>query len=711
VRLPTVLRVLSVPILLTAIWYAHSPQAFAACAPLPTAKGTATFSVAIPASGTYRFWVHEYSPSANVNGVYAQVDTYCQTTVGDSATIPVGQFSWIDYQNANAASKMDLTLNAGTRTVTLAGLDQGVGIDKVMFVSDLSCVPTGQGDNCGSTTTPSSPPPAPSGGTPAAIVPSSSGTPAQPNGTPVSGIISLPQNSTAHGAKQTYYIDGKPIAGSKLDTTILSDGTHTLTLVQRNPDGTTKVLTQKLIVRNHPSTWQRVRKILALPAVWGPIVVVAMLALGGLGAWYFARSWSERLLIRLKILKASKGAAAMPGAIVYQVNTGTLRGHHSRLIAFIVGFGIVGAVIISYAFAATTTVSYVLSNATVANGATVVTNGAAISGKMVQFAAPVAAPAPSPGPSPSPSPTPSPGGGTQTLGCIPTPHLCGFPDATNTGMSNPNLPRVNGTDCTKISATAITVISGDCVIKTAGTYSNLDISGALDIEADHVTVSNARIRGEGGDGGCLCGSYDMLVDAELGGGANGTTYTGVGSGLYSGGNQSTHNVIQRVNIHHTDDGFRLDGGTIVEDSYVHDLSSGLNGSHSDDSQSCEGTYFSFIHNTFLGGNNDPIFLQGGDCGSNDAFFLDHVLVDHNLLTSLHEPDNISGYGISIGRGRNITITNNHFDRGWQVASIGIYLSNTLVQDQTTLTKTTASNWNSLGNIYDDNGDGVLFPGN
>src|SRR5262249_10893160 len=154
------------------------------------------------------------------------------------------------------------------------------------------------------------------------------------------------------------------------------------------------------------------------------------------------------------------------------------------------------------------------------------------------------------------------------------------------------------------------------------------------------------------------------------------------------------------------DGFRLDGGTTVRDTYVHDLSDGLNGSHSDGSQSCGGTYMQFIHNTIVGYNNDPIFLQGGDCGSNVASTLDHVLVDDNLLICTD-----SSSPTSVGLGRNIPIPNNPLDRGWQAAPIGIYVANTLVQAKTTLTPTTASNWAQDNNIYDDDGTPVAFPGN
>jgi hypothetical protein len=332
-------------------------------------------------------------------------------------------------------------------------------------------------------------------------------------------------------------------------------------------------------------------------------------------------------------------------------------------------------------------------NGSLSSNASIVSDSGASGGRAIAFNAP-----PTPSPTPTPTPTPPPGG-TQTLGCLPNPHLCGFPDGTNTGVP---------------AGHTLTTINGDYNVTTPGTYTNLHVTGVVTVHANNVTLQyiNVDCNGAGG-GSCVTfyNSHDSLLDSEVGGGNDGNTFTGVGSAIYSGGDQTTQNLIQRVNIHHSDDGLRLDGGTVVRDNYIHNLSNGLNGAHNDNSQSCQGTYFSFIHNTLLGGNNDPIFLQGGDCGSDDALFLDHVLVDDNLLGALKQPGNTSSYGISIGRGRNITITHNHFDRGWEASEIGVFLSNTLVQDQTTFTKTTASNWASLGNIYDDNGGGVPFPGN
>jgi hypothetical protein len=130
--------------------------ASAACPALPTANGTASFTVNVPADGDYRFWAHVYSPSAKNDGFYLQVDdANCQIVVGDSPSITTGKFTWVDYQGGTSTNKIDIKLSAGKHTVTLAGLDPGVGIDKVMFLTDVKCAPGGNGNNCAATAEPS----------------------------------------------------------------------------------------------------------------------------------------------------------------------------------------------------------------------------------------------------------------------------------------------------------------------------------------------------------------------------------------------------------------------------------------------------------------------------------------------------------------------------------------------------------------------------
>jgi len=122
----------------------------AACGLLPTGMGTASITVNIPANGAYRVWAHLYTPPSGYNGIYLQIPntTYCQITVGGIKNIAKNTFTWVDYQNANPADKLTVTLQRGTHTINLAGMYPGVGVDKLIFTADMNCVPTGNGSNC-----------------------------------------------------------------------------------------------------------------------------------------------------------------------------------------------------------------------------------------------------------------------------------------------------------------------------------------------------------------------------------------------------------------------------------------------------------------------------------------------------------------------------------------------------------------------------------
>ncbi len=266
--------------------------AMAACAALPTGNGTATFTVSAPSTTNYRFWAHMYSPSTGNDAMYLQIDnTLCQVTVGNSNAQPAGQFTWVDYQNGNTASKINVSLTAGNHTIELAGLDAGVGVDKVMLLTDTNCVPTGDGSNCVSSATPTPTPTATPSSLPS-VTPSPTtvikptGTPTAGGGTSVSGVVTLPK--AAPDTTRTYYVDGKPVVGNDLDTTALSDGTHTLQIVDRGPNGQTKVTSQKIVVNNKKTWWQLVVTWLKDPLHIALVVGVALLiGAGGFAFWRF----------------------------------------------------------------------------------------------------------------------------------------------------------------------------------------------------------------------------------------------------------------------------------------------------------------------------------------------------------------------------------------------------------------------------------------
>jgi chitodextrinase len=119
----------------------------AGCATPDARSGTDLVTVTVPSDGVYRLWSRiEPTTSANTS-LALQTDNGCAVDVG-GAGLPTGQWTWIDYQNGDSASKVNVTLTAGTHSVLLTGISAGLSVDSVMLVADPTCVPIDTGANC-----------------------------------------------------------------------------------------------------------------------------------------------------------------------------------------------------------------------------------------------------------------------------------------------------------------------------------------------------------------------------------------------------------------------------------------------------------------------------------------------------------------------------------------------------------------------------------
>jgi hypothetical protein len=268
----------------------------AACASLPSDKGQATFSVSIPTAGTYRVWTRLYPATTGNGKIQMQVDqAYCNILIGQNSSLPANQFTWVDY-GASSTSKINLSLPAGAHVITLAGVDPSVGVDKIMFVTDAACTPTGFGTNCspaatatpipGGQTTPqptitSSPRPTATptpGPTQVVIRPGNSTTPVV-----VSGKITLtPEVPTSRPV--TYLVDNQPLAGDSLDTTKLTDGDHVIERITTDSNGKPTITKQTIKVENG---WQY-QLVRGVQGHWQVISgIVLLLIVVGAGIVYF----------------------------------------------------------------------------------------------------------------------------------------------------------------------------------------------------------------------------------------------------------------------------------------------------------------------------------------------------------------------------------------------------------------------------------------
>jgi hypothetical protein len=217
----------------------------------------------------------------------------------------------------------------------------------------------------------------------------------------------------------------------------------------------------------------------------------------------------------------------------------------------------------------------------------------------------------------------------QTANCVAVPHLCGFPDGTNTGVpAGTRLKR-----------------SGSITVRTPGAIvDGRDVRGSITVLADDVTIRNSRITSGafypihyGAEG------YAGLVveDTEIIG-----TSSDVTSGIAFGGYTAL-----RVNVHGTSDGLKVESGTVVKDSFLHDLAIGSD-THNDGMQSTGGRGIAVVHNTVLAPKGAVSCLMfGGENGAPSDILIDDNLLDGGNYTIYLDP-----------HGEDRTIVNNRFGR-------------------------------------------------
>src|SRR5690606_30925120 len=70
----------------------------------------------------------------------------------ENNSIPANQWTWVGIKDNNANSPASVVLTAGSRKITLTGIEKGVKVDRVLITNE-TCTPTGTGDNCATITT------------------------------------------------------------------------------------------------------------------------------------------------------------------------------------------------------------------------------------------------------------------------------------------------------------------------------------------------------------------------------------------------------------------------------------------------------------------------------------------------------------------------------------------------------------------------------
>ncbi len=211
--------------------YIVQGSALAACAANTANLGQVSGSFTIPTGGTgnYRVWSRIKADTTNTsnNSFTLEVDdTQCNITVGDNTAISSTAWTWVDYKDGSTSgttSKITLNLTAGSHSYKIYGRESGVKLDRIVFSADVSCVPSGNGDNCATTTIPVTPPPVTSPPVISVTFPGSSTTPTSGNKYVVSNMkqfVFQPTISDASGIKsQSYSMNSQAVT--------LTGGTYT----------------------------------------------------------------------------------------------------------------------------------------------------------------------------------------------------------------------------------------------------------------------------------------------------------------------------------------------------------------------------------------------------------------------------------------------------------------------------------------------------
>lgn len=251
---------------------------------------------------------------------------------------------------------------------------------------------------------------------------------------------------------------------------------------------------------------------------------------------------------------------------------------------------------------------------------------------------PSISPPPSPSPSPSPTPpptTPPPGPQANCMGTVRSVvdqarlAQCGYPTTSSTGVP---------------PGTALTLFNGDYYARTAGAViSGMDLNGCLYVVASNVTIQNTRVRMADR---CFYGlsTYDVASGGL-------TTIRNVevvcnyahGSAIAGPGLR-----VSKVYVHGCENGFEVNGNSIIEDSYIVGSEQGSSTAHGDDMQSQGGNNVTIRHNTFAGLNPITSSIITNPTANNSW------LIELNFLSAgaytLYCPE----------QGTNFTVRNNRF---------------------------------------------------
>jgi hypothetical protein len=185
--------------------------------------------------------------------------------------------------------------------------------------------------------------------------------------------------------------------------------------------------------------------------------------------------------------------------------------------------------------------------------------------------------------------------------CAASPHRCGYPDATNSGVqAGQTLVAVPGQETSGPGWAWNAPWDTLEVTRAGAVLSNLAIAGNIDVEASHVTLNNLQVTSIGGGWGVgLVHADRTLVEhcSISSPAASGPLRLQSGVKDVYGDTEGT--IIAWDNIWHAEDGVQLSAG-LIKGTYIHDLAYN-SGDHTDgvDSNGGDPAGLTITRNTIL----------------------------------------------------------------------------------------------------------------
>lgn len=636
--------------------------AFAAdCSNVGTPTGTATASVSVPTSGTYRIWNKLMAPDAASNSLLATFDDQQCIKMGDT-TIPAGAWTWVGHQNGDTTAKATITLTAGQHALKLTGIEAGVKVNQVLLLADTNCVPTGNGDNC--TTLPPQPTDTQAPSVPSAL----KATITSAKAISLSWLAST--DNIGVEAYDVYRAVGAatPVKVASVNEPLFHDGnlaastTYSYSVVARDAAGNQSAKSTAIAAKTLATTPTGKGKLYGKVTFSQSNASVASVSFAVNGAVQSYQSDGAGYYFITDIpagtymMKYQAGSSVKYAEVKIKASGDTIK----------------DMVLPQIANPAPTPVQQPfakmdVASATLADGAAFVTEADTTRSILLGNVS-----------NPDPDPDPNP-----TNGCIAAPSACGYPDQTNTGYQPTGV--VPTTDGVTINS------DGDFVITEPGAViDSKRINGCVIVKAPNVTIKRSIITN------CLSyfnirlypeGANFTLEDTEV----DGNNVDGQNAAIVDDGQGPV--TIRRMYMHNVSDGPHPGEHWLIEDSYITDLYA-CSICHNDTIQSAGAFDVTLRHNTIV---NTPEDHPSGEGGKNAVVRIateqgpvNGFVIENNLLSGGNFAVQVREQGNGFPQG--VVIRNNRIVSNWRFGPYDFGLNYTTGTVQLS------------GNYRDDNGE-------